>query len=189
MSCLNDEKIWTLGFTDSIMRLYNLTGTLVKSISTQSGKRPQDIAVTRNGNLIYTDVCESTVNKVKDTQIQKVIILQRFKPLNVYCSSSGDILVVIISDDNEQTKVVRYSGFIERQIIQFNDNGQALYSSGDYPKYICENRKLDICVFDWSAHAEVLVNQAGKHRFTYTVSPSTTKESFYPHAITTDTQS
>lgn len=64
------------------MSLYNLQGTLLKSKGTKSGKRPNDKAVTKRGYLIYTDKKEQTVHKVKNTQIESVIRLQRWKPIS-----------------------------------------------------------------------------------------------------------
>lgn len=86
-------------------------------------------------------------------------------------------------------KVVRYSGFKEKQYIQLNENGKPLFSSGRFIKYICENRNLDVFVSDSWAGEIVVVSQTGKLQFIYTGPPSTTKKSFNPRGITTDSQS
>ncbi|XP_065938998.1 tripartite motif-containing protein 2-like [Magallana gigas] len=187
VSCLSDEEMWTCG-EDKIMSLYNLSGKLVKSVKTKSGVFPRDIAVTRSGDLVYTDDRDRTVNIVKNKKIKTVIRLRGWIPLDVCSTSSGDLLVVMDSDDDKQTKVVCYSGSTVKQSIQYDDKGRPLFSSGEYTKHISENRNLDICVSDCGAHAVVVVNQAGKLRFTYTGPPSTTKGSFSPISITTDSQ-
>ncbi|XP_078341696.1 uncharacterized protein LOC111110272 [Crassostrea virginica] len=187
VSCLNEEQIWTSGFTADI-KCFNIQGVLQKTIQTKSGEWPRDISVDGDGALLYAYWETRTVYKVKNDQTEEVITLQGWIPVNLCVTSSGDLLVTMYSDET-QSKVVRYSGSTEKQTIQFDDEGQPLYSRNSSIKYISENRNLNICVADWGAGAVVVVNQAGKLRFRYSGHPSPTKNKpFKPYGITTDSQ-
>nr|XP_022286989.1 uncharacterized protein LOC111099816 [Crassostrea virginica] len=186
VACLTEEELWTSGMTADI-KCFNTQGVLQKTTKTKSGHRPNDIAVYSDGALVYSD--GRTVYKVKNDQTGEFIRLQGWRPTQLCVTSSGDLLVTMYSDDETQSKVVRYSGSTLMQTIKFDDDGQPLYSENKKTKYITENRNLDICVADCGAGAVVVVNQAGKLRFRFTGPPSSTKNKpFYPTGITTDSQ-
>ncbi|XP_078341868.1 uncharacterized protein LOC144627840 [Crassostrea virginica] len=187
VSCQSDSELWTFGCDDKL-RLYNLQGKLLRFVQTKSGNMPRDIAVTRSGDLLYTDYKDSSINIVRGTKVKRMITLSGWKPYGLCCAFSDDLLVIMTSDDNMQTKVVCYSGSTETQSIQWDDQGKPLYTSGlNYNiKYLSENRNLDICVADNVAGAVVVVSAVGKFRFRYTGPISSTRESFDPVGITTD---
>lgn len=147
LSCLRDDDIWVCG-NSKILKLYNLQREILKSIQTKLENWPQDIAVTKSGNLVYTDYNDGSVTIVKNTHIQTVVRLRGWKHVGVCSTSSGDLMVVMDSYDLKQTKVVRCYGFTEKQIIQYDDSRQPLYSSGGSSKYITQNKNLDVCVSD-----------------------------------------
>lgn len=187
VSCLNDEELWLCGW-NNVITLYNLQGKLVKSVQTKSKNIPWDVAVTRLGELVYSDHNDRTVNIVNKKTINEVIRLKGWTPLSVCSTQIGDLLVFMTSDDYKQGKIVRFSGAAEKQTIQVNDDGQPLYSTTLSIKYVCENRNLDICVSDSLKSAVVVVNTAGKYLFTYTGLHSYSVQPFQPRGITTDSQ-
>lgn len=100
-----------------------------------------------------------------------MIRLQLWQPLGVFSSSSDELLLLMVNDSNNQSKVVRYSG------------GEPLFSftrSYDFPKCIRENKIFFICVADTNSNAVVVVNQSGTFRF------RSIERLFQPVGIVTD---
>ena len=107
VTCLNEKHIWTSGRSADI-KCFNIQGVLQKTIKTKSGYLPYDIAVDRDGALLYSD--SITVYRVKNDQTEEIITLQGWRPFNLSVTSSGDLLVTMYTDDKTQSQVVRYSG-------------------------------------------------------------------------------
>lgn len=188
ISCLNDKEIWICG-ENNILRLYNSQGKLVKSIKTKSGNCPMDITMTQNGDLVYTDSIDRSVNLVNDTDdIKPVTKLPGWIPHSISGSSKGGLLIVLESEDYNHAKVIHFRGSEVRQTIQFDSDGFPLYRSRSI-KYISENRNLDVCVSDCVAGAIVVVNQTGKFRFLYKgIYSKRSCRPFQPFGIATDSQ-
>ena len=134
-----------------------MQGELKKSVRTKSGNKVMDIAVKRGGNLVYTDYKDKSINLVTDKQIHQLVKLQGWKPYDIFCSSSDELLVIMDSDDRKETKVVRYSGAMDKQWIQWDYQGKPLFPSGTFLnfKYLTENRNLDR-IYVWRITPAVL---------------------------------
>lgn len=161
----------------------------MKSIPTKCGNWQMDIMMTWNGDLVYADSTDRTVNLVNDTDnIEPVFTLPGWKPQSVSGSSIGGLLIVLDSDDDNHAKVIHFCGYRVIQTIQYDADDFPLYFAGSI-KYISENRNLDICVSDCVAGAVVVVNQTGKFRFRYKgIYSENSCRPFKPFGITTDSQ-
>lgn len=193
VSCPTDHTVLTCGGQNQNVQFYNLRGEMYKRIDDKlTTKQPPYLTSSKNAEEYYSNPFDKTINIVEDLHIRPVIKLWGWIPLGLCCSSTGDLLVIMDSDDFEQTKVVRYSGSTEKQTIQWNEQGQPLFLTAKLVDFKCitENKNLDICVSDNKAKAVVVISAAGILRFKYTGLPyiSTSGEIFDPLGITTDSQ-
>lgn len=178
----SEKEIWTCG-RSSELKCFDVKGQLKECLRTKSKEPPNDITVTKYGQLIYCDN-GGTVNFLKNGQFEEVIKLIDWTPKNLCLTSSDDLLIMMYSHDFTHTRVVRYANFKEVQTIQFDHNKKPLYSENVSTKYICENRNRDICVSDSRLGSVVVVNKAGKLRFKYCGnSSSNTEKPFIPFGI------
>ena len=69
------------------------------TIQTKSRERPNGIAVDIDGALLYFDWKTSRVYKLKDEQTEEIIRLQGWIPTNLCITSSGELLVIMRSED------------------------------------------------------------------------------------------
>nr|XP_022309736.1 uncharacterized protein LOC111115340 [Crassostrea virginica] len=190
VSYFDNETICTRGDA-CIIKMFNLQGSLMESIPIPSGNSPQDIAFKKNGDLLYIDRRDRSVNIVRNAQIQTLIRPPGPRQPHNMCSTSTDELLVMMDSKNgEETELVRYSPeSTEIESLTKDDRGRPLFSSGMYTRLLTENRNLDICVADHAAGAVVVVSAAGELRFRYTGRPGDFGEPFQPFDVTTDSQS
>lgn len=169
---------------DSKVMKYFSKGKLLEEVTTQTGNEPFDLAVTRDGHLVYSDWDGRSIDIVRDGRAQCLIRLLGWRPQGVCSTSTNDLLVTMRMDDSSQSKVVRYSQAKVTQEIQYNDSRNPLYSN---PAFIEENKNHDIVVSDWNTQAVVVVTRMGKFRFSYTGNPgSKTAKPFNPYGVATD---
>lgn len=185
ISFISKEQIWTSSASAGEIKCFDYDGICRDRISTKSGEWPNDIAVAPDGNLVYSDGKLHNVNKVVD-DIDEIIKLRKWKPLNLCFITSGDLLVVFIDHLEIRSKLVRYKQSIKKQTIQFDKECNPLYSGKKHIKYIVENRNTDICLADFEAGAVVVINQSGELRLRYS---GNHRKSFKPFGIATNSQS
>lgn len=179
----NNKNIWTSSYLNSILQRHCMQRSLCTRIPSRSGQIPRDITVNNMGELLY--VSQDTLYRIRNGETENVNTLFEWNLKNLCRTQTGDVLVSMYSDDETQSKVVRYNGSTEKQTIQFDDDGEPLYSSNDCTKHICENGNGDICVADWRARDVVVVNQSGRLQFKYN---RQYEYEFTPFGIATDSQ-
>lgn len=184
VACVSKDDVWVTG-KDKTMKHFNSHGVLLEKVDTLTGNWPSDVCVTEQGDLLYSDWNDNSVNLVNGGKVKKLLTLERWKPSGICVSSNGELLVCMQSLDEYESKVVRVSKSTVVQEVQY-DNNDELYSGGGCTMFIAENKNFDICVSDFKARHVVVVNQRGKLRFKYNGRMYTDGGKFSPYAIDTD---
>lgn len=196
IACQSNGKLWIAG-NEGSLKLFNCSALQPESGSTRScltlkhvnlNKGPTDIAVTTTGSLICGIKLENTVFKFTEDKAQELINLHDWKLLSLCITAFDELLVCMTDERKYRCRVVRFNQDPEiRQIIQYDHQGESLYTSGMLSKCIEENRNGDICLADCDAGAVVVTDKAGKLRFRYVGSISSQKnDQFCPVGIATD---
>lgn len=184
ISCLGTEEAWLSGKGKTITRV-DIDGFVRESVTSTCQKTPVDIAVTRKGELIYSDSEHGTVNIVKNGVSETLITaLRGWSPKGLCSTESGEILVNMNS--GVQNKVVRYKNRKIAQEIFKDEKGDLIFGKDKWMLFLVENRNEDICVSDYNADSVVAVDKAGRVRFRYNGSPAGGPEPFSPRQIVTD---
>lgn len=98
-------KVWTSAWTTADVKCFIFEVSLIHTLKTKSGEYPNDIAKDSVGGLLYIKWKTRALNKVENGQTAELIRLRELTFVNLFVTSTGDILVTINSDDITQSKV------------------------------------------------------------------------------------
>ncbi|XP_062584840.1 uncharacterized protein LOC134246483 [Saccostrea cucullata] len=187
VACVGIDEAWVCG-SDKVMRLVDIHGSLQESVTTSDQCYPDDISVTKQGELIYSDYGSKTVNIVRRGRSETLITTpQGWTPWELCCTKSGDILVNVYK--NKQNKILRYQGKILKQEIYRDEHRNVIFEEGYFTLFMAENNNGDICVSDRNAGIVILVDKTGRVRFRYDGTPARREQPIDPGQIVTDSMS
>lgn len=183
-------KLWIAG-NEGSLKLFQCDALQSESGATRSCLTLKHVifeGVTTTGDLIYGIKLKNTIFKSTKDKTQVMINLHDWKLLSLCITAFGELLVCMTDERKYRCRVVRFNQDPEiMQIIQYDHQGESLYTSGMLSKYIEENRNGDICLADCDAGAVVVTDKAGKLRFRYVGTISSQKsDQFCPVGIATD---
>ncbi|XP_062611501.1 uncharacterized protein LOC134273315 [Saccostrea cucullata] len=179
------NEVWLSGKEGSISRV-NIHGTNLESLEAMNTKL-QDISMTLEGELIYSDYLNKTVNIVKGSETEVLLDVEPgWHPQGVFYTKVGHILVTMRTAGDCHCKIVRYKGKVIVQEIQYDKSGNSLFSSGYKCVFLAENNNGDICASDTNSSSLVVVDKAGDLRYIYRCDTSLRRKSFVPDQIVTD---
>ncbi|XP_062599764.1 tripartite motif-containing protein 2-like [Saccostrea cucullata] len=183
---VGSDTAWISG-EDKMITYVDIHGAVQDTVTSTCDYFPGDITVTKQGELIYSDYINRTVNIVRDGKTETLITTPRGWHLEgLCCTRSGDILVSMITTEISRYKIVRYQGQRVTQEIEKDERGDPIYQGGVHILFVVENNNGDIVASDHNARAVVVVDRKGKVRFRYNNKPPGGTKSFSPRQIVTD---
>ncbi|XP_048740735.2 uncharacterized protein LOC125654737 [Ostrea edulis] len=181
------NEIWVSGIRDKTIRRYNIKGKEVDTVATSCPQQPDDISVTRNGDLIFTDCYNRDVKMVKNEKITTLFSTPwRWHPRGICCTKSGGFLVSVLHVDMKRRKILRYQENTLKQEIEKDEQGNPILVEGNLMVFLAESNNGDICCSDPNARVMLVMDRYGHVRFRYDGQASLREKPFDPAVIVTD---
>ncbi|XP_062607094.1 uncharacterized protein LOC134268863 [Saccostrea cucullata] len=132
--CTRNNEAWACS-GDRFIRRIDIRGSIKEKIATKCKPSPNEISVTRKGELIYSDHDSRTVNIVRQGKIETLITLPRgWHPDGLCCTRSGDILVSgqpgVLVDENNNGDICA-SDFDTSTVIVMDKTGRVRFRYDD----------------------------------------------------------
>ena len=189
LECVEVDEAWISG-EDKVIRRIDLEGNVREAVSTTCPIAPNDIAVTRRGEVLYCDGHNRAVNVVRHGGTEVLLTTPwGWHPDGLCCTRSGDILVSLGTTDFKSRKIACF-GYdkditVKREINE-DEEGNQIFKAGEFALYVAENKNGDICASDQNADIVVAVDLYGRVRFRYSGSSVSGINGFSPRQIVTD---
>lgn len=184
--CTSLDRAWVCG-NGKLITCVDIHGSVRGAVKSTCLDFPGDIAVNRQGELMYTDVAHRTVNIVRQGKTETLIVTPEcWHPQSLCCTITGDILLSMFTSTTRPFIIVRYEGQRLTQIIKRDERNCPIFQTGMHALIVTENTNGDIVTSDQNADKVVVVSRSGKVRFRYNIKPVRGKKPFCPGHVVTD---
>lgn len=183
------DKIWVSGNNGTIFQL-DRNGSVLKTINLTENVIGLSLNVQQE--LVFIKGWADTkVWKHKNNSEVAILELSNWRPRGLCHTVDGNLLISMRSLDRTRSRVVRYSGTTETQVIENDSQGNPLFSVHTQTVlHLTENGNEDVCVADCAGNAVVVFGSSGDFQFMYkgNVSIQLKQNSFKPLHIANDTK-
>lgn len=140
----------------------DINGSVRSAVQSTCLDFPGDIAVNRQGELLYTDVAHRTVNIVRQGKTETLIVTPEcWHPQCLCCTTSGDVLLSMFTSTIRPFIIARYEGKRLTQIIKRDERSCPIFQTGKHALIVTENTKGDVVTSDQHADKVVVVSRSG----------------------------
>lgn len=116
--CTSLDRAWMCG-NGKLITCVAINGSVRSTVKSTCLDFPGDIAVNRQGELLYTDVAHRTVNIVRQGKTETLIVTPEcWQPQGRCCTTSGDVLLSMFTSIIRPFIIARYEGKRLTQIIK-----------------------------------------------------------------------
>lgn len=187
IACDGTERFWISSSFGMIGQI-DKKETMVKNLKTPGIVIGLSIDAEQNP-LFIVGWADTKIYKIINNKVVTLLDLFDWYPRGIFHKMNGELLVSMRSEDKKRSKILRYSGKTEIQVIEKDSQGNSLLSVDcDFALRLTENGNENICVADYNGKVVVVLNSSGVLRFKYNGNIATVSKPrlFGPSTIVTD---
>lgn len=192
IACTGTEQFWISG-NDRKIHQIDKCGNILETVSVKAANDVSSLSINKQlGLLFVVRWPETKVYKYESNRVTTFLNLSDWCPRGLCHTVNDNLLVSMRSLDKRRSRIVRYIGTTETQIMENDNHGKPLFSVGERNVLkLADNRNGDICVSDFAGKNVVVVDVCGDLRFKYkgNITKRTNYKPFQPsHIVTNDIQ-